>query len=48
MMKTKVIVPLVQHVRLFNVIFGRTNDYIKTKEIMKSKYNVDIRLEPVR
>jgi len=46
-MNTKVMIPSGNE-QLFRTIFNRTKDYIKTKEILLTKYNVSIYLEPIK
>ena len=45
-MEYKIKVPLVGHVSLVKKVFMRTNDYLKTKKIMKDQYNIKIELVP--
>ncbi len=46
-MQSKVMVPQGKR-ELYLAIFSRCNSYIKTKDILKRQYDVDIYLEPVR
>jgi hypothetical protein len=44
MAKFCIIVPM-KHGALFKEIFRRTRNYLKTKEILRREYGIEIRLE---